>query len=88
MLKRRRNDIIEEVEYEGEGLEVLEGSEREGNKAGEVVADEVEVAEAGEEGERVSMRRFWERLRWRRGVQRDILRGRVWLMELLKRMME
>ena len=64
---------------------------RRGNKVGEVVAGEVEVAEAGEEGEgvgRVPMRRFWERSRWKRGVQKDIWRGRFWLLELLKRMME
>jgi len=51
--ERRRKDVVEEVEYEGESLEVLEGSEGGGNGAGEVVAGEVEVAEAGEEGEGV-----------------------------------
>jgi len=51
--ERRRNNVIEQVEYEGEGLEVLEGSEGGGNKAGEVVAGKVEVAKAREEGEGV-----------------------------------
>jgi len=49
--ERRQNDLVKEVEYEGEGLEVLEGSKGGGNEAREVVLGEVKVTEAGKEGE-------------------------------------
>lgn len=44
----RRNVAADEIENDGEGLELLKAAERGGNFAGKVVSRQVQVAEVGE----------------------------------------